>query len=102
MLERARPEGLRSVDWVARQRAKVEAGVVDVEGRLAGRPWFVGDVFGLADMAVGCMLGYLDLRLPEFAWRTVAPRLASWFERVGARESFRATRPSAQPINAVR
>jgi len=102
VLERARPEGLRSADWVARQRAKVEAGVVDVDGRLGGRPWFVGEAFGLADIAVGCMLGYLDLRLPEFAWRAAAPRLANWFERIGARESFRATQPSIQPINAVR
>ena len=102
VLERARPEGLRSADWVARQRAKVEAGVADTEGRLSGKPWFVGDAFGLADIAVGCMLGYLDLRLPEFAWRQGAPRLANWFEKVGARESFRATQPSAQPINAVR
>jgi glutathione S-transferase len=102
VLERARPEALRSADWVARQRAKVEAGLADAEGRLGSRDWFVGDTFGLADIAAGCMLGYLDLRLPEFAWRTVAPRLANWFEKVGARESFRATRPSAQTINAVR
>lgn len=102
VLERARPEGLRSADWIARQRAKVEAGVADAEKRLEGRPWFVGDAFGLADIAVGCMLGYLDLRLPEFAWRPAAPGLARWFEQVGARESFRATQPSAQPINAVR
>ncbi len=102
VLERARPEGLRSADWVARQRAKVDAGVADAEGRLGGRAWFVGDAFGLADIAVGCMLGYLDLRLPEFAWRAIAPRLARWFDDVAARESFRTTLPSAQPINAVR
>ena len=102
VLERARPEGLRSADWIVRQRAKVEAGVADAERRLKDRPWFVGDAFGLADIAVGCMLGYLDLRLPEFAWRGIAPRLARWFDDVAARESFRTTLPSAQPINAVR
>jgi len=102
VLERARPEGLRSADWVARQRAKVDAGVADAEGRLGDRAWFVGDAFGVADIAVGCMLGYLDLRLPEFAWRTKAPGLSCWFEHLGMRESFRATLPSAQPINAVR
>ena len=102
VLERARPEGLRSADWVARQRAKVDAGVADAEGRLGGRAWYVGDAFGLADIAVGCMLGYLDLRLPEFAWRAKAPGLSRWFEHLGMRESFRATLPSAQPIDAVR
>lgn len=102
VLERARPEGLRSVDWVTRQQAKVDAGVADAEGRLGDRTWFVGDAFGVADIAVGCMLGYLDLRLPEFAWRAKAPGLSRWFEQVGMRESFRATLPSAQPIDAVR
>jgi glutathione S-transferase len=102
VLERARPDGLQSADWVARQRAKVEAGVADAEARLGAHDWFVSGAFGLADIAVGCMLGYLDLRLQEFAWRERAPRLAAWYEQLGARDSLRATQPSAQTINAVR
>lgn len=102
VLEQARPPQLQSRDWIARQMAKVEAGVDEAGRRLAGGPWFVAGGFGLADIAVGCMLGYLDLRLPAFQWRERAPALAVLFEKLRLRDSFRATQPSAQPLAAVR
>jgi glutathione S-transferase len=102
VLERARETTRQSGDWVARQRAKVEAGVTELERRLAGSEWFVGEAFGLADIAAGCALGYLDLRLPEFDWRAATPRLAGWFARLSDRESFLLTVPGAQPIDTVR
>ncbi|MBL8385413.1 MAG: glutathione S-transferase N-terminal domain-containing protein [Burkholderiales bacterium] len=102
VLEHARPAALQSGDWIARQRAKVSAGVSALEAQLGHRRWFVEGAFGLADVAVGCMLGYLDLRLPAFAWRPGAPRLAAWFAQLEERPSFAATRPSAQPIDPVR
>lgn len=102
VLERAREAARQSGDWVVRQRAKVEAGVAELERRLAAREWFVDGAFGLADIAAGCALGYLDLRLPEFDWRVVAPHLTGWFTRLSERGSFRLTVPSAQPIGTVR
>jgi glutathione S-transferase len=69
---------------------------------LAGNEFFVGDRYSLADIAVGCMLGYLDLRLPEFEWRAAQPALIPFHERMMARDSFKQTMPSAQPINAVK
>ncbi len=102
VLERAREAARQSGDWVARQRAKVEAGVGELERRLAARDWFVGDTFGLADIAAACALGYLDLRLPEFDWRAGAPGLSAWFAALSARDSFVRTVPSAQTIGTVR
>ena len=102
VLERARPTERRSDDWLARQMAKVAAGVAQAERRLGDRTWYVGDAFGIADIAVGCMLGYLDLRLPKYAWRRDAPRLVALFDRLSDRGSFRATVPSAQTIASVR
>lgn len=102
VLERARPTPMQSGDWLRRQLAKVEGGVDEMERRLDARAWFVGDAFGLADIGAGCALGYLDLRLPEFAWRARAPRLTAWFAALSCRDSFRQTVPSAQPIDAVR
>lgn len=102
VLERARRSQLQSRDWLARQMTKVEAGVEEAARRFADGPWFVADGFGLADIAVGCMLGYLDLRLPEFPWRERAPPLTELFERLLLRDSFRATQPSAQPLAVVR
>lgn len=102
VLERARPPQLQSRDWIARQMAKIEAGVDEAARRFAGGPWFAAGGFGLADIAVGCMLGYLDLRLPEFPWRERAPSLDMLFGNLSLRESFLATQPSAQPLAAVR
>lgn len=101
VLERARPPQLQSTDWIVRQVAKVEAGVAQAALALQGAEFFVGEKFSVADIAVGCMLGYLDLRLPEFEWRARQPGLVPFYERMMARESFRATLPSPQAIPPV-
>ncbi len=102
VLERSRAPGKQSADWIARQRAKVVSGVAALERELGRGTWFVGDAYGLADVAAGCMLGYLDLRLPELDWRATAPGLAAFAKRVFERPAFRQTTPSAQPIDEVR
>jgi len=56
---------------------------------------------GLADIAVGCMLGYLDLRLPESGWRARHANLVAFAERMFARPSFAATLPETQHITEV-
>jgi len=101
VLERARPPQLQSTDWIVRQVAKVEAGVAQASLALQGAEFFVGEKFSVADIAVGCMLGYLDLRLPEFEWRARQPGLVPFHERMMERTSFRQTMPSAQTIPPV-
>lgn len=101
VLEHARPMPAQSADWLARQRAKIMAGVAQCERAIAGREWLIGERFGLADICTGCMLGYLDLRLPAFEWRELSPQLAAYYERIAARASFRATQPSAQTLPAL-
>ena len=102
VLEHSRSTGLQSVDWVARQRAKVEAGTRWLADVLGPSDWFVGGEFGLADIAVGCMLGYLDLRLPEFDWRAPHPGLRAFADNLFRRPSFLATLPQSQAIAPVR
>jgi glutathione S-transferase len=102
VLERSRARVLQSSDWIGRQLRKVEAGTGALEEELGARQWFVGSAFGLADVAVGCMLGYLDLRLPEFDWRGRHPNLVAFSERIFSRPSFAATVPETQPIAEVR
>jgi len=101
VLEHARRPELQSADWIGRQQAKVEAGFAEADRLLAGNGWFVGDCFGLADIAVGCMLAYTTLRLPAFEWRGRYPELAAFSRRIEARPSFAATRPEPQPIQTV-
>ena len=102
VLERSRTPSLQSADWIARQLGKVDAGTRALAGELGDRQWFVGSEFGLADIAVGCMLGYLDLRLPEFAWRDRHANLVRFAKRMLGRPSFAATIPEAQEIAEVR
>lgn len=56
----------------------------------------LGDAFGPADIATGTVLGYLELRLPDFDWKTEHPHLARWFAHISQRPSFTATQPQAQ------
>jgi glutathione S-transferase len=98
VLERSRPADLQSADWVGRQVRKIEAATAELARLLGAGEWLTGFGFGLADIAAGCALGYLDLRFPEFDWRSRHPALASYFARLDARPSFAATRPESQPI----
>lgn len=102
VMERARAAALQSADWIARQRQKVEAGFAEAASLLSRKDFYINGCFGLADVAVGCMLGYAELRLPEFAWRARHPNLDALSRRLETRASFRATRPEPQPIAALR
>lgn len=97
-LERSRAPEKQSADWIARQWRKVEAGVATAAEQLGERDWFVGSGFGLADVTVVCMLDYLDLRLPDFEWRSRYPNLVRLAARLNERPSFQTTRPEPQTI----
>ena len=58
-----------------------------------------GLAFELGDIAVGCLLGYVDLRYPKLPWRTHA-HLDALSERLSRRPSFRQTVPVAQTITS--
>jgi glutathione S-transferase len=95
VVERKRPETAEGRDWIARQRVKVERGVGGIARDLGTRPWCCGDGLTLADVATGCALFHLDLRLPEYDWRALYPDLAKLAEQLAARPSFAATKPVA-------
>ena len=100
--ERARDEAHRSAPWTARQRRKVDGGLralaAIAEARNGGRAWLVGDRFGLADIAAGSVLGYLDVRFPEHPWRQEHAQLVRLADRLFERPSFRDTMPVPQRI----
>ncbi|MBI1396383.1 MAG: glutathione S-transferase [Betaproteobacteria bacterium] len=101
VLEGTRPEGKRSDDWLARQQQKIAAGTAELERLLGDRETFTTHGFGLAEIAAGCALGYLDLRHPAFDWRRAAPGLVPFFERVSSRPSFELTKPALQAVPAT-
>lgn len=96
--ERARPPAKQSELWIARQREKIPAALHALEAMLDKGDWFTAHGLGLAEIATGCALGYLDLRYPELEWRAANPRLAALAERLGARASFAATLPQPQEV----
>ena len=97
--ERHRPAEQQSAEWIARQRRKVDGGLRALAEIAGDREWVVGDAFGLADIATGTVLRYLDVRFPEHPWRSQYPNLVALSARLEARPSFAATVPVPQVIS---
>ena len=93
-VERRRPEDRQSAEWIARQQGKIDRALQAMADDLAAKPWCAGDFFTLADIAVGCCLGFLDLRLADQPWRRAHPNLARLAEKLAQRQSFRDTAPA--------
>ncbi|MBX9848362.1 MAG: glutathione S-transferase N-terminal domain-containing protein [Rhodocyclaceae bacterium] len=92
-LERKRKDGERSEGWIKRQRNRIENTLSVANAEIGEQPWCNGSGFSLADIALGTALGYCDLRLPDFDWRTDYPNLARLFEKLSQRQSFIDTVP---------
>ena len=88
-----RPEQQQSQDWIDRQWTKVHAGLRAMSEGLGEAPFCMGKHYTLADVAVGCALGWLVFRFPEVAWRDDYPNLARLFDKLSERPSFKDTLP---------
>jgi len=88
-----RRDGERSEAWSQRQMGKVLAAIKAMSQGLGEKNWCSGTHFTLADIAVGCALGYLDFRFPAIAWRREHPNLERLADKLNARQSFIDTRP---------
>ncbi|MES2099631.1 MAG: glutathione S-transferase N-terminal domain-containing protein [Pseudomonadota bacterium] len=83
----------RSQAWVDRQLRKVTASIDAISTGLADKPWCSGTHLSLADISVGCALGYLDFRFPQIAWRAQHANLTRLTDKLAARQSFIDTLP---------
>ena len=83
-----RGTGERSQAWIERHRVKIHATLKSMSQGLGERPWCSSIHFSLADIAVGCALGYLDFRFPQIAWRDEHPNLARLQAKLETRPSF--------------
>jgi glutathione S-transferase len=86
-------EGFRSQAWIARNMSRVDASLKAMSRGLGDKPWCSGIHFSLADIAVGCALGYLDFRFPQIGWRGDYPTLDRLATKLAARQSFIDTAP---------
>ena len=82
----------RSQAWIDRQMGKITASLVAMSKGLGDRSFCAGTHFSLADIAVGCALGYVDLRFAQMDWRAEHTNLAKLYDRLAARASFVETR----------
>lgn len=92
-IERKRPSERQDGGWIARQQTKIERGLKGLAEDLGDKTWCTGEAYNLADIAVGCTLGYLDLRFSEINWRHQYSNLAALSEKLAQRPSFIETVP---------
>lgn len=83
----------RSQAWIDRQLDKITASLAAMSRGLGEKPFCHGHSLTLADVAVGCALGYLDFRFPQIEWREPYPNLAKLYEKLAQRQSFIDTTP---------
>ncbi|NKE69048.1 glutathione S-transferase [Ramlibacter sp. RBP-2] len=89
-----RAQGERSKAWIDRQVGKVNASVKAMSQGLGDKPYCAGIYLSLADIAVGCALGYLDFRFPDIDWRGSYPNLAKLQDKLMQRQSFIDSKPA--------
>jgi len=97
--ERQRSEEAKSVEWMARQRRKIDGGIREMAGLVGDRTFAVGREFSLGDIAVGTVMGYLAVRWPEYDWQSQYPDLAAYSTRIAQRPSFAGSMPVPQKIS---
>lgn len=94
-LEGMRPAERQDPAAIERQLGKISRGLAALEQRVAQRKGCAGEALNLADIAIGCTLGYLDFRFAHLGWRAAHPQLAAWADGLLARPSFATTVPPA-------
>jgi glutathione S-transferase len=92
-LERKRPDTEQSAEWISRQLTKVTQGLEAAARELDDKKWCDGNTYTLADIALGCTLGYLAFRFSEIEWRNTSPNLAELSGRLEKRTPFMETAP---------
>ena len=88
-----RSKAQRCQPWIDRQLGKIDASLKAMSKGLAEKPYCAGIHLSLADIAVGCALGYLEFRFPEIGWRAAHTNLARLQDKLMQRASFADTAP---------
>ena len=92
--ESLRPKKEQSAAWVDKQAGKLSRGLAMIAAELGDRPWCHGDRYTLADIAVGCCLGWVEFRKPGgIDWRSQYENLARYCGKLMERAAFADTAP---------
>ena len=94
--ESLRPKKEQSQAWTEKQAGKLRRGLATIAAELGDRPWCHGERYTLADIAVGCCLGWVEIRKPAgIEWRAEYANLARHFDKLMERPAFADTAPKA-------
>jgi len=92
--ESLREKKEQSPAWSAKQLARMRRGMAQMQSDLAGRAWCHNGRYSLADIAVGCCLGWLDFRKPGAVdWLEEHAGLAQHYRKLMERPAFADTVP---------
>jgi glutathione S-transferase len=86
--ESLRPKKEQSASWTEKQLGKMNRALAMLAAELGNRNWCYGERYSLADIALGCCLGWVAFRLPSIDWREQHPPLARHFDRLMTRPAF--------------
>ncbi len=92
VLEGRRPADKQHDAWIAKHKAKTDAGLDALEQQVDRLSAPDGPT-DLPAIGVGCALGYLDFRLPQDQWRANRSALAACGDAYLARPAMQATAP---------
>lgn len=95
MLEQRKPIEQQDPAFIIKQLDKVKRGLAVLNLDLTKKKWCLNEAFGLADIAVGCTLGYLDLRFKHLDLLADLPHLSKLNAALVKRASFKDTMPVA-------
>lgn len=94
--ESRREKSEQSKAWLEKQLARMHRGMAQMSVDLANRPWCQGKRYSLADIAVGCCVGWLEARRPgEIDWLADYPVLGEHYRKLMERPAFADTAPLA-------
>jgi glutathione S-transferase len=92
--ETLRPKEERSKTWIDKQVARMHRGIALIAKDLEGRTWCHGDRYSLADIAVGCCMGWLDFRKPgDVNWDQEYAGVERHYRKLMERAAFADTVP---------
>ena len=94
MLEKRKPAAMQDAASIVKQMEKVTRGLEVLNLDLTKKKWCIEETFSLADIAVGCLFGYLELRFKDLTWQTQYPNLAKHYAAMQKRPSFKDSSPS--------
>jgi glutathione S-transferase len=89
-VELRKPGEKQDAAQVTKHAARIWQALAFANERVPASGSIQGAAIGIADIALGAALGYIDLRYAH-DWRGRYPRLAAWFKPVSQRPSFTAT-----------